>query len=123
MRGGGNGGILDALPIPLGSTVTLFKPPGLAGPGGIPLIATFPVPASPAIRANEVVGAAMSSFANPEAVSRNRSPAARLAGLSRRRRWRGLPHELAVGGLARWAIFRAVAGKRDRRTGGASLDW
>lgn len=63
MRGGGSGGILDALPIPLGSTVTLFKPPGLAGPGGIPLIGTFPVPASPAIRANEVVGAAMSSNA------------------------------------------------------------
>src|SRR5882762_5071515 len=44
--------ILEALPIPLGSTTTLFIPPIFAGPGAIPLIGTFPVPAEPAIRAN-----------------------------------------------------------------------
>lgn len=38
MRGGGRGADLDALPMPLGSTVTLFIPPTLAGPGGIPAI-------------------------------------------------------------------------------------
>jgi hypothetical protein len=57
MRGGGMGAILEALPIPLGSTVTLFIPPALAGPGAMPLIGTFPDPASPAIRANEAAGA------------------------------------------------------------------
>ena len=51
-----------------------------------------------------------------------RPPAARLAGLSRHRRRRSLPHELAVGGLARWAIFRGAADERDHRKGGASLD-
>src|SRR4051794_23626754 len=47
-----------ALPMPLGSTVALFIPTTFAGPGGIPLIGTFPIPASPAILANEAVGAA-----------------------------------------------------------------
>jgi len=51
-RGCGNGAILEAFPIPLGSTDTLFIPPIFAGPGAIPLIGTFPVPAEPAIRAN-----------------------------------------------------------------------
>lgn len=57
MRGDGSGATLEALPIPLGSTVTLFKPPALAGPGAMPLIGTFPIPASPADRANEAAGA------------------------------------------------------------------
>src|ERR1700710_1457634 len=58
MRGGGIGATLLALPMPLGSTVTLFIPPALAGPAGIPLMGTFPVPPSPAILANEAAGAA-----------------------------------------------------------------
>src|SRR5947209_16606250 len=58
MRGGGIGATLLALPMPLGSTVALFRPPMFAGPGGIPLIGTFPIPASPAILANEAAGAA-----------------------------------------------------------------
>jgi hypothetical protein len=49
MSGGGgeflpSGGILDALPMPLGSLSTL----GLAGPNGTPLIAELPAPADPA---------------------------------------------------------------------------
>src|SRR5258708_36037531 len=44
MRGCGSGAILDAFPMPLGSTVVLFSPPALAGPGAIPLIGTFPDP-------------------------------------------------------------------------------
>src|ERR1700730_15399961 len=43
---------LEALPCPLGSTVALFNPPPFAGPRGIPLIGTFPVPAEPARRPN-----------------------------------------------------------------------
>jgi hypothetical protein len=58
MGGIANGGTLDALPIPLGSTLMLLRPPALAGPGGMPLIGTFPAPAWPAIRANDAVGAA-----------------------------------------------------------------
>jgi hypothetical protein len=58
MRGGGIGATLLALPTPLGSTVTLFIPPAFAGPDGIPLIGTFPIPASPAALANEAAGAA-----------------------------------------------------------------
>jgi hypothetical protein len=58
VRGGGSGAILAALPMPLGSTVTLFIPPAFAGPGAIPLIGTFPIPASPGILANEAAGAA-----------------------------------------------------------------
>jgi hypothetical protein len=52
MWGCGCGAILKALPTPLGSTVALFNPPAFAGPRGIPLIGTFPVPAEPAARAN-----------------------------------------------------------------------
>jgi uncharacterized membrane protein YdjX (TVP38/TMEM64 family) len=44
--------------MPLGSTEALFIPPTLAGPAGIPLIGTFPMPASPAVLANEAAGAA-----------------------------------------------------------------
>jgi len=58
MRGEGSGAILEALPIPLGSTITLFIPPAFAGPGAIQLMGTFPAPGSPAIRANEAAGAA-----------------------------------------------------------------
>ena len=58
MRGWGSGATLEALAMPLGSTITLFNPRAFAGPGAIPLIGTFPVPASPAILANEAVGAA-----------------------------------------------------------------
>jgi len=61
MCGCGSGAILAALPIPLGSTLILFMPPTLAGPGGMPLIGTFPAPASPAIRANEAAGGAKAS--------------------------------------------------------------
>ena len=52
MRGGGGAATLEAFPIPLGSTATLFIPPAFAGPGAIPLIGTFPVPAEPGLRAN-----------------------------------------------------------------------
>jgi hypothetical protein len=65
MRGDGSGATLDALPIPLGSTITLFIPPAFAGPGAIPLIGRFPDPAAPAIReacANEAAGAARASI-------------------------------------------------------------
>jgi hypothetical protein len=58
MRGGGSGAILEALPMPLGSTVTLFIPPAFAGPGAIPLMDRFPEPAPPAILAYEAAGAA-----------------------------------------------------------------
>jgi hypothetical protein len=58
MRGGGIGATLLALPMPLGSTIALFIPPAFAGPAEIPLIGTFPIPASPAILANEAAGAA-----------------------------------------------------------------
>jgi hypothetical protein len=58
MCGDGSGAILEALPMPLGSATTLLIPPGVAGPDGIPLIGEFPAPASPAIIANEAVGAA-----------------------------------------------------------------
>jgi hypothetical protein len=64
MRGGGSGAILDALPIPLGSTVTLFRPPMFAGPGGMPLIGILPDPTAPAVRAacaNEAAGVARDS--------------------------------------------------------------
>src|ERR1700739_842381 len=56
MCGCGSGANLAALPIPLGSTLTLLRPPMLAGPGGMPLMATLPAPASPAVRANEAAG-------------------------------------------------------------------
>jgi hypothetical protein len=58
MRGGGSVAILEALPMPLGSTIALFMPPAFAGPGAMPLIGTFPEPASPAIFANDAVGEA-----------------------------------------------------------------
>jgi len=64
MRGGGSGATLEALPMPLGSTITLFSPPAFAGPGAIPLIGTFPDPAAPAIRdacANDAAGVARAS--------------------------------------------------------------
>jgi hypothetical protein len=69
MFGCGSGGTLVAFPIPLGSTITLFMPPTLAGPGGMPLMGTFPDPTAPAVRANDAAGeakassAAMASFA------------------------------------------------------------
>src|SRR6516165_3276329 len=44
--------------MPLGSTIMLLRPPALAGPGGMPLIGTFPAPAWPAIRANDAAGVA-----------------------------------------------------------------
>jgi hypothetical protein len=58
MRGGGSGATLEAFPTPLGSTVALFIPPAFPGPGGIPLIGTFPAAAEPAFRANEAAGEA-----------------------------------------------------------------
>jgi hypothetical protein len=58
MRGCGSGAILDAFPIPLGSTATLFNPPAFAGPRAIPLMGTFPVAAEPGLRANRAKEAA-----------------------------------------------------------------
>jgi hypothetical protein len=52
MRGGGGAANREALPIPLGSTAALFKPPAFAGPRAMPLIGTFPVPPEPGLRAN-----------------------------------------------------------------------
>lgn len=52
MFGCGSGVILAALPMPLGSILVLFIPPRFAGPGAMPLIGTFPVPAEPAGREN-----------------------------------------------------------------------
>ncbi len=49
MLGEGAGGILAALPIPLGSLIELFKPPALPGPCGMPL--------TPASCAGEFIGA------------------------------------------------------------------
>ena len=40
-----------------------------------------------------------------------------LAGLSRHRRRRSVPHELAVGGFPRWALFWSAANERDCRNG------
>jgi hypothetical protein len=57
MFGCGSVPILEALPIPLGSTLELLIPPAFAGPRGIPLIGTFPVPAEPAGRANPPIAA------------------------------------------------------------------
>jgi hypothetical protein len=37
MLGGGGGGILAALPMPLGSLIELLRPPALPGPRGMPL--------------------------------------------------------------------------------------
>jgi hypothetical protein len=44
MLGWGCRPILEALPMPLGSTVALFNPPAFAGPRGIPLIGHFLFP-------------------------------------------------------------------------------
>jgi hypothetical protein len=67
MRGGGSGAILEAFPIPLGSTPALLMPPAFAGPGAIPLIGTFPEPAPPGVRppicAKEAAGASTSRTA------------------------------------------------------------
>jgi hypothetical protein len=57
MCGCGSGAILEALPIPLGSTITLLMPPAFAGPGAIPLIGTFPEPAEPAGREKAPIAA------------------------------------------------------------------
>jgi hypothetical protein len=51
--GSGGGGILAALPMPLGSLTELLRPPTLPGPRGIPL-----TPASPAPCAKDGAGAA-----------------------------------------------------------------
>ena len=47
-RAGGEAS-LDELPAPLGSSPALFNPPGLAGPGGTPLMPDVPAPAEPAL--------------------------------------------------------------------------
>jgi hypothetical protein len=44
----GGGGILAALPMPLGSFTELLVPPALPGPAGTPLTAAVPAPAEPA---------------------------------------------------------------------------
>jgi hypothetical protein len=46
--GGGGGGTLAALPMPLGSLTELLTPPALPGPGGMPLTPVVPAPAEPA---------------------------------------------------------------------------
>jgi hypothetical protein len=46
--GGGGGGTLAALPMPLGSLTELFTPPMLPGPEGMPLTPVVPAPAEPA---------------------------------------------------------------------------
>jgi hypothetical protein len=46
--GGGGGGTLDALPMPLGSLTELLTPPTLPGPAGMPLTPVVPAPAEPA---------------------------------------------------------------------------
>jgi hypothetical protein len=50
MLGGGGGGILPALPMPLGSLTELLRPPALPGPRGMPL--------TPASCASDGAGAA-----------------------------------------------------------------
>ena len=47
--GAGGEANLDAFPAPLGSSPALFAPPGLAGPGGTPLMPEVPAPAEPAL--------------------------------------------------------------------------
>jgi hypothetical protein len=47
--GAGGEASLDAFPAPLGSSPALFAPPGLAGPGGTPLMPEVPAPAEPAL--------------------------------------------------------------------------
>jgi hypothetical protein len=46
--GGGGGGTLAALPMPLGSLTELLTPPTLPGPDGMPLTPVVPAPAEPA---------------------------------------------------------------------------
>src|ERR1700757_2401467 len=59
--GGGGGGILAALPMPLGSLTELLRPPALPGPRGIPL-----TPASCAR-----LGAGARPIANVNAIAAN----------------------------------------------------
>jgi hypothetical protein len=47
--GGGGGGTLAALPMPLGSLTELLTPPTLPGPEGMPLTPVVPAPAEPAL--------------------------------------------------------------------------
>jgi hypothetical protein len=47
--GAGGEARLDEFPAPLGSSPALFNPPGLAGPGGMPLMPEVPAPAEPAL--------------------------------------------------------------------------
>jgi hypothetical protein len=47
--GAGGEASLDEFPAPLGSSPALFNPPGLAGPGGTPLMPDVPAPAEPAL--------------------------------------------------------------------------
>jgi hypothetical protein len=47
--GAGGAASLDEFPAPLGSSPALFNPPGLAGPGGTPLMLDVPAPAEPAL--------------------------------------------------------------------------
>jgi hypothetical protein len=47
--GGGGGGTLAALPMPLGSLTELLTPPTLPGPDGMPLTPVVPAPAEPAL--------------------------------------------------------------------------
>jgi hypothetical protein len=47
--GAGGEASLDEFPAPLGSSPALFNPPGLAGPGGTPLMPDVPAPTEPAL--------------------------------------------------------------------------
>jgi len=62
MLGGGGGGILPALPMPLGSLIELLRPPALPGPRGMPL--------TPASCASDGAGAARQA-ANANAKTRD----------------------------------------------------
>jgi hypothetical protein len=70
MRGCGSGAILEALPMPLGSTAVLFMPPAFPGPGGMPLIGTFPDPTRPAVRPNcaDAAAGTASAITNARAI-------------------------------------------------------
>jgi hypothetical protein len=51
-----SGGILEALPTPLGSLIELLVPPTLPGPAGTPLTPVVPAPADPALGVDGVDG-------------------------------------------------------------------
>ena len=92
-------------------------------PRGIPLLKrVLALPGQTVCRDQLTITVDKIEIGEARAARQPRPPAARLAGLSRHRRRRSLPHELAVGGLVRRTIFRRAADERDHRNGGTSLD-